>query len=232
MSNNFYNQNKKFIDKFIHHALIEDIGEIDHSSESCIPDNSFKTAKLIIKKPCIIAGIEIANKIFNYFDSNIVFKSFMNDGDIAEVGSIPFTVRGKAKSILATERVVLNTMQRMSGISTTTKNLADLIKKYDCKILDTRKTSPNFRYPEKWAVKIGGGLNHRMGLFDSIIIKDNHIDYCGGINNTLRKVEKYLKKLKNKKPALIIEIRKLEEIKDVLKYNFVDIYHSIYIIYL
>ena len=222
MSNNFYTQNKKFIDKFIHHALIEDIGEIDHSSESCIPDNSFKTAKLIIKKPCIIAGIEIANKIFNYFDSNIVFKSFMNDGDIAEVGSIPFTVRGKAKSILATERVVLNTMQRMSGISTTTKNLADLIKKYDCKILDTRKTSPNFRYPEKWAVKIGGGLNHRMGLFDSIIIKDNHIDYCGGINNALRKVEKYLKKLKNKKPALIIEIRKLEEIKDVLKYNFVD----------
>ena len=218
----FYIEHKKSIDNFIHRALEEDIGKVDHSSESCIPTSSIKSAKLIVKKPCIIAGVELAEKIFNYFDPKIIFKKLMNDGEVAKLGSIPFTVNGKARSILATERVVLNTMQRMSGISTITRSLIDKIINSDCKILDTRKTSPNFRYPEKWAVKIGGGENHRMGLFDSIIIKDNHIDYCGGMKNTLIKVEKYLKQLKSKKPILIVETRNLEEIKDVLKYGIVD----------
>tara|TARA_Y100000992_G_scaffold160447_1_gene107384 strand:+ start:2746 stop:3612 length:867 start_codon:yes stop_codon:yes gene_type:complete len=222
MDKPFYKEHKKFIDNFIHSALEEDIGKIDYSSESCIPTNSFKSAKLFVKKPCVIAGVELAEKIFKYFDPKIIFKKLMNDGEVAKFGSIPFTVDGKAKSILATERVVLNTMQRMSGISTITKSFRNKIIGFDCKILDTRKTSPNFRYPEKWAVKIGGGENHRMGLFDSIIIKDNHIDYCGGMNKTLIKVEKYLKQLKSKKPILIVETRNLGEIKDVLKYDFVD----------
>ena len=222
MYKSFYQSHKKFIDSFINNALIEDIGHIDHSSESCIPFDSYKSAKLIVKKSCIISGVELAEKIFNQFDSNIVFKKFMNDGDFARSGSVAFTVKGKAKSILATERLVLNTMQRMSGISTITQRLKNKIKNFNCKILDTRKTSPNFRYPEKWAVKIGGGENHRMGLFDSIIIKDNHIDYCGGIINTLLKVGEYLEKMKSKKPILIVEIRTLEEINDVIKFNFVD----------
>lgn len=222
MYKSFYREHKKFIEKFIHSALEEDIGKIDYSSESCIPANSYKSAKLIVKKPCVIAGVELAEKIFNYFDPKIIFKKLMSDGEVAKLGSIPFTINGKAKSILATERLVLNTMQRMSGISTITRSLRDKIISSDCKILDTRKTSPNFRYPEKWAVKIGGGENNRMGLFDSIIIKDNHIDYCGGVNNTLLKVNRYLKQLKSKKPILIVEIRNLEEIKDVLKYDFVD----------
>ncbi len=218
----FYREHKKFIDNFIHSALEEDIGKADHSSESCIPTNSIKSAKLIVKKPCIIAGIELAEKIFNYFDPKIIFKKLMNDGEVAKLGSIAFTVNGKARSILATERLVLNTMQRMSGISTITRSFRDKIINSDCKILDTRKTSPNFRYPEKWAVRIGGGENHRMGLFDSMIIKDNHIDYCGGMKMTLIKVKKYLKQLKSKKPIVIVETRNLEEIKDVLKYDFVD----------
>ena len=222
MSKLFYTKYKKSLDFFIKNALNEDILSGDLTGEACISNNSFMTAKLKVKSPCIIAGIELVEKILKYYDSKIEFKKLIDDGAFVNSNSTPFIVKGNAKSILATERLVLNTMQRMSGIATITNKLKKKINPFKTILLDTRKTTPNFRYPEKWAVKIGGGENHRMGLFDAIMIKDNHIDFSNNIEDVLDKTHKYLNKIKTVKPNIIVEVRNLLEIKKVLKFKWID----------
>ncbi len=222
MSDYFYKKYKYPLDLFIKNALYEDVKDGDISGIASISEQSVKSAKLFVKKSCIIAGIDLAEKIFKFYDSNIKFDKILNDGDYVKKNSIPFVVTGNARSILATERLVLNTMQRMSGIATITNKLKNKIKLFDAVLLDTRKTTPNFRYPEKWAVKIGGGNNHRMGLFDEIMIKDNHIDYSNNIEDVIDKTKIYLDKVKSKKIFVIVESRNIYEIKKILKYNWID----------
>ena len=222
MSDYFYKKYKYPLDLFIKNALYEDVKDGDISGIASISEQSVKSAKLFVKKSCIIAGIDLAEKIFKFYDSNIKFDKILNDGDYVKKNSIPFVVTGNARSILATERLVLNTMQRMSGIATITNKLKNKIKLFDTVLLDTRKTTPNFRYPEKWAVKIGGGNNHRMGLFDEIMIKDNHIDYSNNIEDVIDKTKIYLDKDKSKKIFVVVESRNIYEIKKILKYNWID----------
>ena len=187
MPDNFYYQYKNEIDSFIENALIEDIGGGDLSSNSCLDSKDHSTAQLLIKEKGRLAGITLAELIFKRYDNTLEFRPLLKEGDSINKGDIAFTIKGSAKSILSTERIVLNCIQRMSGIANLTFNLNQMIDHTSCKLLDTRKTTPNFRYPEKWAVRIGGGINHRMGLFDAIMIKDNHIDFCGGMTKTLEK---------------------------------------------
>jgi nicotinate-nucleotide pyrophosphorylase (carboxylating) len=221
MPDKFYNNYKNEIESFIDQALAEDIGVGDHSSLSCIDSSKKNTAQLIIKDKGHIAGITLARLIFKRYDSDLTFSSFLVDGDYVKEGDIGFTVRGHIQSILSTERVVLNSMQRMSGIASLTFNLNKMIKHTSCKLLDTRKTTPNFRYPEKWAVRIGGGTNHRMGLFDAIMIKDNHVDFCGSMTKALKKTSLYIRDLKN--PIdVIVECRNQNEIKEALNFSFVN----------
>ena len=222
MADMFYKEHKDSLDLFIKNALNEDIENGDITSKACIPKESIKSAKLCVKTPCIIAGIDLVEKIFKFYDSKIIFKKLINDGTYVDQNSTPFLVEGNARSILATERLVLNTMQRMSGIATMTNSLKNKIKSFKSVILDTRKTTPNFRYPEKWAVKIGGGKNHRMGLFDAIMIKDNHIDYSENIENVLKKTEVYLQNNSNKKIFVVVEVRDIVEINKILKFSWVD----------
>ena len=217
----FYKQYKNDLDLFIKNAISEDIQSGDISSMACIPTNSLKSAKLDVKESCIIAGIQLVEKILNFYDSDIKFKKLISDGSKVNKGSVPFLIEGNARSILAIERIILNTLQRMSGIATITNSLVKKVESFDTIILDTRKTTPNFRYPEKWAVKIGGGENHRMGLFDTILIKDNHIDYSNDLNTVLNKIGSFIKKLEQK-PIIIVEVRNILEIKIVLKFSFVD----------
>lgn len=181
MPENFLNRYTKQIDFFIDQALAEDLGEGDHSTLSCIDPQSQSTAQLLVKQNGRIAGLTLAQLIFSRYDSQLQVELLLKEGSLVKKGDLAFRVHGPTQSILSTERLVLNTMQRMSGIATLTHRLNQKIKHTSCTLLDTRKTSPNFRYPEKWAVQIGGGSNHRMGLFDAIMIKDNHIDYCGGV---------------------------------------------------
>ena len=221
MPDNFYNNYKNEIESFIDQALSEDIGVGDHSSLSCIDSSKKNSAQLIIKDKGHIAGITLAKLIFKRYDSNLDFSSFLVDGDYVKEGDIGFTVRGHIQSILSTERVVLNSMQRMSGIASLTFNLNKMIQHTSCKLLDTRKTTPNFRYPEKWAVRIGGGINHRMGLFDAIMIKDNHVDFCGSMTKALKKTSLYIRGLKN--PIdVVVECRNKNEIKEALNFSFVN----------
>jgi nicotinate-nucleotide pyrophosphorylase (carboxylating) len=221
MPDNFYNNYKNEIESFIDQALAEDIGVGDHSSLSCIDSSKKNSAQLIIKDKGYIAGITLAKLIFKRYDSNLGFSSFLVDGDYVKEGDIGFTVRGHIQSILSAERVVLNSMQRMSGIASLTFNLNKMIQHTSCKLLDTRKTTPNFRYPEKWAVRIGGGINHRMGLFDAIMIKDNHVDFCGSMTKALKKTSLYIKGLKN--PIdVVVECRNSNEIKEALNFSFVN----------
>tara|TARA_A200000159_G_scaffold138849_1_gene140024 strand:- start:47 stop:919 length:873 start_codon:yes stop_codon:yes gene_type:complete len=221
MPDNFYNKYKNEIESFIDQALAEDVGVGDHSSLSCIDSSKKNCAQLIIKDKGHIAGITLAELIFKRYDSNLDFSSFLVDGDYVKEGDIGFTVRGRIQSILSTERVVLNSMQRMSGIASLTFNLNKMIQHTSCKLLDTRKTTPNFRYPEKWAVQIGGGTNHRMGLFDAIMIKDNHVDFCGSMTKALKKTSLYIRGLKN--PInVIVECRNQNEIKEALNFSFVN----------
>ena len=210
------------LNKFIENALFEDIRDGDLTGNACIPEGSIKSAKLYVKTPCIIAGIELVEKIFKFYDPSIKFNKLINDGTRVNQSSTPFIVEGNARSILATERLVLNTLQRMSGIASITNNLKEKIKSFNTVLLDTRKTTPNFRYPEKWAVKIGGGSNHRMGLFDAIMIKDNHIDYSNNLEDALYKTQIYIEKLKPKKIFVVVEIRKVFEINKILKFNWID----------
>ena len=175
--NNFYETHRAAINRFIDQALKEDIEGGDHSSNACFDNYLKREAVLKVKDNCVIAGITLAQKIFYRYDSSLRIKILAKEGEKLEPGAVAFRVEGSAKSILASERLVLNCMQRMSGIATLSHQLNQMIKHTKCKILDTRKTTPGFRYPEKWAVTIGGGYNHRMGLFDAIMIKDNHIDF-------------------------------------------------------
>lgn len=197
---------------FIRTSLEEDIGDGDHSTLSCIPADVKGKAVLKIKEAGILAGVQIAGFIFRYLEPGAEIKLLMKDGDPMQPGDIAFEVYAKVHTILNAERLVLNTMQRMSGIATLTRTYADAIKDFNTKILDTRKTTPNFRLAEKEAVRIGGGLNHRMGLYDMIMLKDNHIDYSGGIENAINRAADYVQRYK---PHLKIEVetRNLDEVQ-------------------
>ncbi|MFC2137253.1 carboxylating nicotinate-nucleotide diphosphorylase [Bacteroidota bacterium] len=214
--------NDKFLDDFIQRSLDEDVGEGDHSSLACIPSEVKGKAELIIKEKGIFAGMEIARRIFHKVDELIVFDPFINDSDIVTPGDIAFTVEGCAQSILKAERLVLNILQRMSGIATQTCKHVKKIKGLDTKILDTRKTTPGMRMLEKAAVKIGGGKNHRMGLFDMIMLKDNHIDYAGGIEKAIDATVAYLNK-NNKQLKIEIEARSLSDIQKIMNHGKIDI---------
>ena len=210
------------LDKIITAALAEDIGSGDVSAAAALPDGKTGKAKLLIKEDGIIAGIDVARKIFQRIDPSLTLEVFKNDGDEIRTGEIAFIVSGKASAILAAERVVLNCMQRMSGIATYARKLCDMIRGTRGRLMDTRKTTPNFRLLEKWAVAIGGGLNHRMGLYDMIMIKDNHADLAGGIGNAISNVKRYLKE-SGKKLRVEVETRNLNEVKDVLQAGGVDV---------
>lgn len=203
-------------EEFIDAAIAEDIGDGDHSSLACIPLYAKGKAKLIAKQKGIIAGVDIAQYIFSRIDSSVIFTRFLNDGDTISVGDIVFIVEGQSQKILQAERLALNIMQRMSAIATLTSKYVDACKGTSAKILDTRKTTPNFRYFEKLAVKIGGGINHRFGLYDMVMIKDNHIDFAGGIEAALLKTKQYLEN-NNKNLAIEIESRNLKEVDEILR---------------
>jgi nicotinate-nucleotide pyrophosphorylase (carboxylating) len=204
------------IDQLIDLAIKEDIGNGDHTSLSCIPNNAKGKAQLLVKENGIISGIEIAKQVFQKIDNSIEFKQLINDGDSIKSGDIVFTVKGSSQSILKAERLALNFMQRMSGIATKTAFYVGLLKDLDTKILDTRKTTPGLRLIEKMAVKDGGGTNHRMGLYDMIMIKDNHIDYAGGIDSAIQSTNSYIKN-NNLNIKIEIEARNLEELHRILK---------------
>lgn len=208
--------------QFIDTAIKEDVGDGDHSTLASVPGNMLKRARLLVKDDCILAGVELAKEIFNYYDKDIQIEVFKNDGEPVKKGDVAFIVSGSAQSILTMERLVLNCMQRMSGIATYTREMVDLIADTNTKILDTRKTAPGFRMCEKWAVAIGGGQNHRYGLFDMIMLKDNHNDYAGGITNAVEATVEYLK-TKNKKLKIEVETRNMSEVKEALATNAVDV---------
>lgn len=207
---------------FIKSALAEDIGDGDHSSLGAIARDVTCKAKLIVKADGLIAGLELAEKIFKSYDSSIAISFLKKDGDTIAKGEVAFVVEGPARSILTTERFVLNCMQRMSGIATYTHQLGLLIKDLPAKIMDTRKTTPNFRICEKWAVFIGGGLNHRYALYDMVMLKDNHIDMAGGIENAITNTKTYLKSI-DKKLSIEVETRTLEEVREVMRIGDVDV---------
>jgi nicotinate-nucleotide pyrophosphorylase (carboxylating) len=211
----------QLIHQFIKNALTEDVGDGDHTSLSTIPSGTQGKAKLIIKENGILAGIELAIEIFNEVDADLKVDVLLKDGAEVKVGDIALTVSGSTHSILIAERLVLNCMQRMSGIATKTHRIVSLLKNTKTKILDTRKTTPGLRYLEKWAVRIGGGVNHRIGLYDMILIKDNHVDYAGGISNAITAAKKYLND-QNKNLQIEIEVRNLEELNQVLAIGGVD----------
>jgi nicotinate-nucleotide pyrophosphorylase (carboxylating) len=201
--------------QFIKNALFEDIREGDHSALACIPSNAVGKAKLLVKDNGIIAGIEVAKKICEVYDTNLSITSIMNDGDSIQIGDIVLEIEGSARSILTTERLILNCMQRMSGIATQTNQLVKLIQGTGTKLLDTRKTTPGIRFLEKWAVRIGGGVNHRFGLYDMIMIKDNHIDFAGGIKQALEAVREY-QTANNLNLNVEIEVRNENELHEAL----------------
>jgi len=205
----------KVLKQFIKNALEEDIQDGDHSTLSTIPKDLQQSAKLLVKENCILAGVELAEIIFKTFDKNLKIENFIKDGEMAKVGDIAFIVTGSARSILSTERLVLNCMQRMSGIATLTHDWDSRLIGSKTKLLDTRKTTPNFRVCEKWAVAIGGGTNHRYGLYDMIMLKDNHIDYNGSITNAVKMAKDYVKKSK-KKLKIEVETRNLEEVQEAI----------------
>lgn len=211
-------QFEKELDIIISNAIREDVGEGDHSSLACIPKEAKGKAKLMVKEDGIIAGVEMAKRIFSYVDADLNVEILINDGESVKYGDVVFFVGGSSQSILKSERLVLNVMQRMSAIATKTKEFAKLLEGTKTKILDTRKTTPGIRAIEKWAVKIGGGENHRFALYDMIMLKDNHIDFAGGVSKAIEKTKNYLKvnKLDLK---IIVEARSIEEIKEILKHE-------------
>jgi len=206
---------EKDLNNFIKNALIEDVGDGDHSSLASIPKDATSKAHLLVKDNGIIAGIELAQMIFKEVDKTLTIEQFLQDGDKVKFGDIAFIVKGNSISILTAERLVLNCMQHMSAIATKTAYLNSLISDTKCKLLDTRKTTPLNRTIEKWAVKIGGGVNHRFGLYDMIMIKDNHIDFAGGIAKAIQKTKKYLSD-NNKDLEIIVEARNLDEVNQIL----------------
>jgi nicotinate-nucleotide pyrophosphorylase (carboxylating) len=207
--------------KIIDNALLEDIGEGDHSTLACVPKGAQGTARLLIKEKGILAGVELAQMIFNRFDPNLKIEVFITDGTAVEVGDVAFEVSGSSRSILSTERLVLNFMQRMSGIATQTNRICQLIEGTNAKLLDTRKTTPGIRYLEKWAVRIGGGHNHRFALYDMIMLKDNHVDYAGGIRSAIERTHEYLS-ANGKELKIEVEVRNEQELREVLEIGGVD----------
>ena len=220
-TNQFESKYSKEIYTFLKNALDEDLGCEDYTSKTYFKNKTKNSFKLITKSNCVISGIRLSEILIEKFRSNLSIEKFFSDGDKVKKGEKVLEMNGPAYSILSVERLILNIMQRMSGISTLTSNLSKLISHTKCKILDTRKTTPGFRYPEKWAVLIGGGLNHRMGLFDAILIKDNHIDSSGSIENAIVSTKDYLDQ-NNLKIPVYIEVRNKEELDEVIKHNWID----------
>ena len=212
---------KELIHHFIIETLKEDVGDGDHTSLSTIPADSNGKAKLLVKDEGILAGVELALEIFKIADADLKVNVFLNDGAVIKPRDVAFEVEGNSQSILKAERLVLNCMQRMSGIATKTRQIVDLLKDTNTKVLDTRKTTPGMRYLEKWAVRIGGGVNHRFGLYDMILIKDNHVDYAGGIKQAIERANQYVID-NNKKLAIEIEVRNLDELDQVLQTGHVN----------
>lgn len=211
----------RILREFILKSLAEDVGDGDHSSVACIPAESNGRAKLLIKEKGILAGIRVAGELFSVIDNDLKFDKILEDGTHIFPGDVAFYLSGRQQSILKSERLVLNIMQRMSGIATSTQEYATLLNGLKTKILDTRKTTPGFRFLEKEAVRIGGGINHRMGLYDMIMLKDNHIDYAGGIEKAIQKTRDYLKK-KNLNLKVEIEARSMDDVKTILSTGGVD----------
>jgi nicotinate-nucleotide pyrophosphorylase (carboxylating) len=207
--------------EIIDNALREDIGDGDHSSLACVPKNATGKATLYVKDDGILAGVELAEMIFKRYDPNLKMEILIQDGAVVKKGDIAFHVEGSSRSILATERLVLNFMQRMSGIATQTFQIVSLLEGLDTQLLDTRKTTPGIRYMEKWAVRIGGGKNHRFALYDMIMLKDNHIDYAGGITQAIERTNDYLQKT-GKSLKIEVEVRNEQELDEVLAIGKVD----------
>jgi len=209
------------IDRLIDLAFAEDIGDGDHTTLSCIPATAMGKSKLLIKEEGVLAGIEVAKEIFNRFDPELKVEVFINDGAEVKPGDVAMIVSGKVQSLLQTERLMLNVMQRMSGIATTTRKYVKRLEGTKTRVLDTRKTTPGMRMLEKEAVKIGGGVNHRIGLFDMILLKDNHVDFAGGIDKAVNRAKEYCKE-KGKDLKIEIEVRNFDEINQVLALGGVD----------
>lgn len=215
------NLDKHIIHQFIVNALAEDVGDGDHTSLATIPEGTKGKARLLIKDTGILAGVDLAIEIFREIDPKLKVHVLLKDGAEVKPGDVAFEVEGSVHCILKAERLVLNSMQRMSGIATTTNEVVDILAGTNTRVLDTRKTTPGMRYLEKWAVKIGGGVNHRFGLYDMILIKDNHVDYAGGIANAINNTRQYLAD-HHKKLAIEIEVRNLDELEEVLQTGGVD----------
>lgn len=212
---------EQLIDELIDLAFAEDIGDGDHTTLCCIPDTAMGKSKLLIKESGILAGVEIARKIFHRFDPDLKMTVYIEDGTAVKPGDVAFAVEGRVQSLLQTERLMLNVMQRMSGIATMTHRYVKNLEGLHTRILDTRKTTPGMRMLEKEAVKIGGGVNHSIGLFDMILLKDNHVDFAGGIENAISRCRDYLK-AKGKDLKIEIEVRNLDELKEVMRVGGVD----------
>jgi len=214
--------NEKQLQRLILEAILEDIGEGDHSTIAIFPEDKQGKAKLIAREKGIIAGLHVAEMIFRNFDDQMKIRYFKKDGDPVTRDEVIFELNGKIRAILSAERLSLNVLQRMSGIATATNHLVQKISRYPAILLDTRKTTPNFRMLEKWAVKLGGGENHRQGLFDMVMLKDNHIDFFGGIKPAIEAVKKYLVQ-KGKTLKIEVETRSLREVEEVLETGGIDV---------
>jgi len=211
----------ELINELIQLSLAEDIGDGDHTTLSCIPETAKGKVQLLVKENGILAGVAVAERIFHTFDPELSVTVFISDGAEVKVGDIAFTVEGKVRSLLQTERLILNVMQRMSGIATTTRKYVKMLEGTHARVLDTRKTTPGMRMLEKEAVRIGGGTNHRIGLFDMVLLKDNHIDFAGGIENAITRAKEYLWK-EGKNIPIEIEVRDFDELNRVLAMGGID----------
>lgn len=212
----------ELIDELLDLAFAEDIGDGDHTTLCCIPADEMGKQHLLVKEEGILAGVEIAKKVFHKFDSELKMTVFINDGAHVKPGDVAFVVEGRVRSLLQTERLMLNIMQRMSGIATMTAKYMDRLKGLKTKVLDTRKTTPGMRMLEKEAVRIGGGMNHRIGLFDMILLKDNHVDFAGGIANAINKANEYIKANHKDGMKIEIEVRNFDELDEALATGHVD----------
>lgn len=212
---------KELVDKLIDLSFAEDIGDGDHTTLCCIPEEARGKSRMIIKEEGILAGVKIAEEVFNRFDSTLKVEILIKDGTKVKPGDVAMVVEGSVRSLLQTERLMLNIVQRMSGIATITHKYMELLKGTKAKVLDTRKTTPGMRILEKMAVKIGGGENHRIGLFDMILLKDNHVDFAGGISNAIDRCHEYLE-AKNKDLKIEIEVRSIDELNQVLEHGGVN----------
>ena len=209
------------LDELIKLWFAEDIGDGDHTTLSSIPADAMGKQQLIIKEEGIVAGIEVAKRVFAAFDPELKMTQYLKDGDRVKPGDVAFVVEGRTQSLLQTERLMLNIMQRMSGVATRTAEYVKLVEGTKCRVLDTRKTTPGLRMLEKEAVRIGGGCNHRIGLFDMILLKDNHVDFAGGIANAIRRAQEYLKE-KGKNLKIDIELRSFAELQEALETGGID----------